>query len=427
MRTRRSACLGDIHLKRSLTDWLHWQESLHPRAIEMGLGRVGEVAHRLGLPDRHIRTLSVAGTNGKGSSATLAAGIYQAAGYRVGLYTSPHLLHYNERIAIDSAPMRDEDICRAFSAIEVARQEISLTYFEYGTLAALWLFREAQVDVQVLEVGLGGRLDAVNLVDADTTLITNIGLDHLDWLGPDRETIAVEKAGIMRSGRPAIYVDPEPVQVIADIAQEKAVPLRVLHQDFDYRIGNNGWDWLGHGESFAHLPMPGLGGEAQLRNAAGVIAAIRALDGVLPVSESSIRVALPKLQLAGRFQRIGPVILDVAHNAEAAGVLADNLAQENIKGRVFLILAMLADKPVEEFASVLAPHACEILVASLPGPRGLSGEVLSRRLKQVGIKALIHTDVPSALSAARQQMQEDDVIVVTGSFLTVAAAADVLI
>ena len=200
--------------ERTLADWLHWQESLHPRAIEMGLDRVHAVASRLKLPDPQIRTLTIAGTNGKGSSATLAAEIYRAAGYRVGLYTSPHLLQYNERVSINGRLASDAEFCRAFEAIEQARREVSLTYFEFGTLAALLLFREARVDVQVLEVGLGGRLDAVNLVDADCALITSIGLDHTDWLGSDRETIAVEKAGVMRSHKPAIYVDTHPTRAI---------------------------------------------------------------------------------------------------------------------------------------------------------------------------------------------------------------------
>ncbi|MDE0855560.1 MAG: Mur ligase family protein, partial [Nevskia sp.] len=191
----------------SLADWLAYQERTHPKAIELGLERTRAVARRLGLLPARAVTLTVAGTNGKGSSVTLAAGIYQAAGYRVGRFTSPHLLRYNERIAIDGVEASDDELCRAFAAIEQARAEIPLTYFEFGTLAALWLFQQAAVDVQVLEVGLGGRLDAVNIVDADCALITNIGLDHTDWLGPDRDSIGLEKAGIMRAGRPAVYAE----------------------------------------------------------------------------------------------------------------------------------------------------------------------------------------------------------------------------
>lgn len=412
--------------ERTLADWLRWQESLHPRAIEMGLERVRNVATRLRLPDQNICTLTVAGTNGKGSSSTLAAGIYQAAGYRVGLYTSPHLLRYNERISINGQTVGDADLCRAFETIEQSRKEISLTYFEYSTLAALWLFREASVDIQVLEVGLGGRLDAVNLVDADCALITNIGLDHTDWLGPDRETIAVEKAGILRRGKPAIYADAEPTLSISAIANQLMIPLQCIRREFDYRAGENSWDWQGMGQTIAALPLPSLKGEAQLRNAAGVIAAIKALDAILPVPESAIREALPQLKLLGRFQRIGQTILDVAHNAEAAEVLADNLRCEPSSGHIFLILAMLADKPVEKFANLLAPYVQEIAVAGLSGPRGLDGETLGERLRQAGIVSTIYADVASALKNVQSRITTDDLIVVTGSFFTVAAALEAL-
>jgi dihydrofolate synthase/folylpolyglutamate synthase len=412
--------------ERALADWLHWQESLHPRAIEMGLGRVCAVASRLELPDQQIRTLTVAGTNGKGSSATLAAEIYRAAGYRVGLYTSPHLLRYNERISINGKLASDAELCCAFEAIEQSRNEISLTYFEFGTLAALWLFREARVDVQVLEVGLGGRLDAVNLVDADCALITHIGLDHTDWLGADRETIAVEKAGVMRAGKPAIYVDEHPTHAITEISRLRSVPLQLLHREFDYRLGIDTWDWQAGGQTIAQLPWPGLKGEAQLRNAAGVIAAVRALTPVLPVQESAIREALPKLKLPGRYERIGQVILDVAHNTEAAEVLADNLRQVKSSGRIFLILAMLADKPVENFAKILAPCVQNIAVAGLHGPRGLSGEKLGQRLQHEKIATDIYPDVLTAFKSVQSQVTSEDLIVVTGSFLTVAAVMEVL-
>jgi dihydrofolate synthase/folylpolyglutamate synthase len=412
--------------ERTLDDWLRWQESLHPKAIEMGLERVREVAGRLGLPDSRIRTLIVAGTNGKGSSSTLAAGIYDAAGYSVGLYTSPHLLHYNERISINGKNVSDADLCHAFETIERSRKEVSLTYFEYGTLAALWLFREARVDIQVLEVGLGGRLDAVNLVDADCMLITNIGLDHTDWLGSDREAIAVEKAGILRTSKPAIYADTKPTQSILAIADRLAVPLECLHREFDYRAEKNSWDWQRMDQTITALPLPGLRGEAQVRNAAAVVTAVKALDVTLPVPESAIREALPKLKLRGRFQRIGQIILDVAHNAEAAEVLADNLRLEQNSGRIFLILAMLSDKPVERFAKILAPCVNEVVVAGLSGPRGLDGKTMGERLRQAGFVSTIHVHVASALRSVQARAMADDLIVVTGSFLTVAAAMEAL-
>lgn len=412
--------------EHTLADWLRWQENLHPRAIEMGLERVREVAQRLNLPDRRASTLTIAGTNGKGSCATLMSAIYQAAGYRVGLYTSPHLQRYNERIAVNGVAVDDADLCRAFAAIEQARHETLLTYFEFGTLAALWLFREARVDVQVLEVGLGGRLDAVNIVDADCALITNIGLDHTDWLGPDRESIAYEKAGILRASKPVIYADDMPTDTVIRVARRLAAPLMLLKRDFNVHADQQGWRWQGTGREINDLPLPGLRGAMQLRNAAAVIAAIETLQGILPVAESAMRHALPSLRLAGRFQRTGSVILDVAHNAEAAMVLADNLRTEKITGRIFLILAMLADKPAEAFAKILAPLASEIAVAGLPGPRGLSGAEMGRRLDQAGIESRVYQDVSTAFADVRRRVTGEDVVVVTGSFLTVAAVAEML-
>jgi dihydrofolate synthase/folylpolyglutamate synthase len=408
----------------TLADWLRWQESLNPRAIELGLERARAVAQRLGLLDFSRPTLTIAGTNGKGSSATLAALILQESSYRVGLFTSPHLLHYNERVAINGTPASDADLCRAFLAIEHARGDTRLTYFEFGTLAALWLFREAGVDAQVLEVGLGGRLDAVNIVDADVALITNIGLDHTDWLGPDRRSIGFEKAGILRSGRPAVCVDDAPPDTILQHAKAVMAPLLLLHRDFDFSAGANGWNWRGPGGDLHDLPMPGLRGAMQLRNAAGVIAALRQLS--LRVTEAAIRRALPALKLPARYQRIGDVVLDVAHNAEAAAVLADNLLAEHRDGRNLLVLGMLSDKPVEAVGHVLARCAQRVFVGTLPGPRGLSAGVLVQRLQGSGLDCIACADIPAAFAQARSEAQPGDWVVVTGSFLSVAAVAEIV-
>ena len=238
-----------------LAYWLAYQERTHPKAIDLGLERSRAVAQRLGLLPARATTLTVAGTNGKGSSVTLAAAIYQAAGYRTGRYTSPHLLRYNERVAIDGVEASDVALCRAFAAIEAARGDISLTYFEFGTLAALWLFREAGVEVQVLEVGLGGRLDSVNIVDADCALVTNIGLDHIDWLGSDRDSIGYEKAGIMRPGRPAVSVEDQPPRRLIEHAASIGAQLRRLGPDYDFaRHADGRWDWRGASERYAGLP-----------------------------------------------------------------------------------------------------------------------------------------------------------------------------
>jgi len=411
----------------SLADWLSYQERTHPKAIELGLERTRAVALRLGLLPAQSVTLTVAGTNGKGSSVTLAAAIYQAAGYRVGRFTSPHLLRYNERVAIDGVEVSDEALCRAFAAIETARAEIPLTYFEFGTLAALWLFHEAAVQVQVLEVGLGGRLDAVNIVDADCALVTNIGLDHTDWLGPDRDSIGFEKAGIMRAGKPAIYVETSPPQRLLQHAAAVGAPLALLGRDFAWtHNADRSWNWRGGTVAYAALPPPALAGEVQYRNAAGVLAAVNALQPLCPVNEAALRAALPALTLAGRYQRIGNTILDVAHNVESAEVLADNLRSERGPGKTWLVLGMLADKPVEAVCAVLAPLVQGTLFGGLPPPRGLDARSLQQRAAVAGLNGQVLDGVAEAYRAAQALAGPDDRILVCGSFLTVAAVADLL-
>lgn len=405
-----------------VADWLAWQERLHPQAIALGLARVAELAHRLGLPATGPLTLTIAGTNGKGSSATLAANICREAGYRTGLYTSPHLLRYQERIALDGECVSDDALCAAFAAIEKARGDVALTYFEFGTLAALWLFREWQVQVQVLEVGLGGRLDAVNLVDADASLVTNIGLDHLDWLGRDREAIAIEKAHIYRPRRPAICADPQPPASLLAHARGIAADFRLIDREFGYRIGSGTWSWSARERRLDELPLPGLLGPAQVRNAAGVLALLDALGSRLPIPETAIRSALPRLRLPGRFQMTGRHIFDVAHNAEAAAVLADNLRNEAVGCRVHLVLGMLSDKPVEAFCRALAPQLASARFTSLPPPRGLSGAELVQRAAATGLNGSGFASVRDALSDARAHAGAEDRILATGSFLTVAEA-----
>ena len=418
---------SDLPAARSLADWLTYQERTHPKAIELGLERTRVVAQRLGLLPAQALTLTVAGTNGKGSSVTLAADIYRAAGYRVGRFTSPHLMRYNERVAIDGIEASDEALCRAFAAIETARAEIPLTYFEFGTLAALWLFREAAVQVQVLEVGLGGRLDAVNIVDADCALVTNIGLDHTDWLGPDRDSIGYEKAGIMRAGKPAVYVEMAPPQRLLDHAAAVGAPLALLGHEFSYsRNADGSWNWQGDGRAYTALPAPALSGEVQYRNAAGVLAAITALQPLCPLTETFIRAALPAMALSGRYQRIGNTILDVAHNVESAGVLADNLRAERGSGKTWLVLGMLADKPVEEVCAVLAPLVQGAVFGGLPPPRGLDADALQQRAAAGGLKGQAAAGVVDAYRVAQSLAGPDDRILVCGSFLTVAAVADLL-
>lgn len=405
-----------------LDDWLRYQEGLHPTAIELGLNRVAGVADRLGLRQAPPVTLTVGGTNGKGSTTTLLSLIYREAGYRVGAYTSPHLFRYNERVAIDGQPVEDEALCLAFRAVETARAGESLTYFEFGTLAALWLFRKASVDVQVLEVGLGGRLDAVNILDADLALVTNIGLDHRDWLGPDREAIGREKAGIFRRGRAAICVDTDPPRSLLVSAEHLKIPLlRLDRDDFGYALEGSRWRWSGAGQQLRDLPLPGLAGEHQLLNAAGAIAAVQTLQSRLPVDEVAIRIALPALRLPGRLELHGDLLLDVAHNAEAAEVLAGYLRTQYPGRKLHWLVGMLSDKPVERIAEILAPHVAQAWAFDLPTPRGLAAGELVRRIHEAGLGGVACQDAATALRAARGQSVPGQPILACGSFLTVAA------
>lgn len=404
----------------SLEDWLRWQEALHPQAIALGLERVRAVAERLELPDSSIPTMTVAGTNGKGSCAALLSEIYRAAGYRVGTYTSPHLLRYNERVAVNGQAAADVELVQAFAAVEAARRNVPLTYFEFGTLAALHVFRQARVQVQVLEVGMGGRLDAVNIVDADCALITNIGLDHREFLGSDREQIGYEKAGVLRQNRPAVSADPDPPAVIRRQADLMGASLWQINEHYRYRIAADAWHWQGPQRQYKKLPPPGLGGDAQYRNAAGVLAVVDRMRDRLPVPETAVRSGLVRLCLPGRFERRGRVILDVAHNVEAAQVLADNLRPMSTSG-FRVVLGMLSDKPVEQFCAVLASLTRKFYAGGLPPPRGLGGADLALLAGSSGREVEAFPTVEQAFRKAQADCMPDDHLVVCGSFLTVAA------
>lgn len=408
-----------------LDHWLAWQEQLHPTRIDLGLERVRQVALRLSLLPATCTTLSFAGTNGKGSSAVLAAEIYRAAGYRTGCYTSPHLLHYNERVNIHGQPVTDAALCEAFHAVEKARADISLTYFEFGTLAALWLFRQAQVHIQVLEVGLGARLDAVNIVDADCAVVTSIGLDHVDLLGPDRESIGREKGAIYRADRPAVCADRDPPPSIIHAGRRSRFVR--IGTDFDGLPDSvnpeNRWHWYGWRSRYENIPLPALPGEKQLDNAAGVLAAIESLQALRPVSRDAIESGLRRVRLPGRLEHRGDLLLDVGHNGEAIQALARHIQRQQLVPRA-VVIGMMHDKPVEKVATLLAGLCDAIYAAGLPPPRGLPGPALAARLATGGIKARSCADVPAALSAARAQTSGFGPIVVCGSFKTVAAAIE---
>ena len=410
-----------------LADWLTWQDSLHPSKIDLGLERVVAVARRLEVLQPGYRVVTVAGTNGKGSSVALLEAIYRSAGYRTGSYTSPHLLRYNERIRIDGREVDDAALCAAFERVDQARDGVSLTYFEFGTLAALLLFDTAGLDIALLEVGMGGRLDAVNIIDADVALVTSIGIDHSAWLGNDRETIGREKAGIFRAGRPAVCSDPSPPTSLRQHAAGIGAHCYALGVDFTRTRAGQHWNWRGWHAAHDALPLPALAGEWQLDNAAGVLAVVDLLDAHLPVSRDALEQALRTVRLAGRFQvfpGMPQVILDVAHNPDSAVMLSRQLRASPVAGRTWLVLGMLVDKDVAAFAAALDGCIDCWCLAGLAVTRGLPAEVLAQRIAMPGKHREIRLfdTVTAALAQALELAAPADRIVVSGSFITVGEA-----
>lgn len=414
----------------SLAGWLDWQSRLHPRDIELGLDRVQEVWSALGAPRPAGRVLTVAGTNGKGSSVAFADAMLRAGGYRCGCYTSPHLQHYSERIRIDGAAVDDAALCAAFERVDRARQDVPLTYFEFGTLAALLMFAEARLDAVVLEVGLGGRLDAVNVIDPDAALITAIGLDHQAWLGEDREAIGREKAGILRPGIHAVFSAPDMPASIGQRAGELGTRLLVAGRDYRVTPGADAWSLQGAGITRRALPLPAMRGRRQIDNAAGVLVALQGLADRLPLDQQAVRAGLLDARLPGRFDvRPGSPtwVLDVAHNPQAAANLSEMLGDLFSRGRRIAVLGMLDDKDVRGVAAALRQRFDVWHLADLSAqPRGLSAEALARDLAPVVADCPVHRhpDVAAALSAVAAAAADDDLVVVFGSFLTVGAAMD---
>lgn len=410
-------------MPRSLGEWLTHLEQLHPSAIELGLARVDAVKERLRLHPP-FPVITVGGTNGKGSTCAMLESILDAAGYRVGCYTSPHLLHYNERVRLSGRQADDDSLCRAFAAVEAARDDISLTYFEFGTLAAMWLFLEQQVEVAILEVGLGGRLDAVNIFDSDCAIVTSIDLDHMDYLGDDREAIGREKAGIFRTARPAVSADPDPPHSLLQHAEDTAAGLMQLGRDFGAEAQQGQWLFWSLGGWRLTLPYPSLRGTYQIGNACACLAALESLKNKLPVSPQDIRRGLLEATVPGRFQVLPgkpALILDVAHNPHAARALASNLRQMWCGGRTIAVFAMLADKDIAGVIAALREEVDLWLVAGIVHARGAAAAELQDRLMHAGIKA-VH-DFPDIAAAYRHACQiagEDDRIVAFGSFHTVA-------
>lgn len=411
---------------RDLAGWLAHLEGLHPREIELGLDRVRAVYEAMGQPRPAHQAITVAGTNGKGSSVAFLEAILVAAGRRVGSYTSPHLWRYNERVRLNGVPVDDVALCAALARVEQARGDISLSYFEFGTLAALDLFNRADLDVAVLEVGLGGRLDAVNVVDTDIALITTIDLDHTDWLGPHRDSIAREKAGISRATRPLICADPAPPAGL--LQHGLGTPRWLAGTDFRIHEARDGrWDFRSAAGDWSDLPPPALYGAHQYRNAAGALAALMQLPTGLRPDRAAVVQGLQAARLAGRLDhRPGAVtrIFDVAHNPAGAQVLADYLATLPASGMRRTILGVLQDKDAEAMIAALAPHTDRWYVLDLPGPRGGRALWLADAIARLAPESPIQQfkNPADAYHAAMIDSQPGDRVVVTGSFLTVALA-----
>ena len=374
---------------KTLQEWLDFCERLHPVTIDMGLERVREVAGRLSLRF-DCPVITVAGTNGKGSTCAMLEAILLQAGYRTGVYTSPHLVHFEERCRLSGQSASSEALAEAFAAVDAARGEVSLTYFEFSTLAILWLMARANLDAVILEVGLGGRLDAVNIVDADCAVITSIDLDHMAILGHDRETIGREKAGIMRAGRPVVVSDPVPPQSVVDHAQALGADLWRFGRDFNFSGDKQQWAWAGRGRRYSGMAYPALRGANQLVNASGVLAALEALRQRIPVTAQAVRNGLAMVELPGRFQIVPgePVlVLDVAHNPHSVGALFANLDAMGFYPCTHLVFGAMADKDLETMLQRMAPLADRWYFCDLPTPRAESAQALAGRWRALGLRA----------------------------------------
>lgn len=411
----------------TLSDWLSWLETLSAKEIDLGLDRVQSVLEHLSL-DLPANVLLVAGTNGKGSSVAMIDALLADAGYRVGAYTSPHILRYNERIAVGGVPVADETIIAAFERVEASRYGVPLTYFEYGTLAAMVVFAELKLDVWVLEIGLGGRLDACNAIEPTASLITNVSLDHCDWLGDDVETIALEKAGVMRKGVPTVFGSRDMPRSLLDQAEACGAELLRVGRDFDYEYGSDGeWTWTGCEATRPSLPRIGLQGEFQVGNAAAVLALIEAAGLNKALDAERLERVLPAVTLSGRLQAIHAAgndwLLDVAHNPAGAAALAKTLAQQNVPGRTWAIAGILDDKDVEGIATVLNGVVDYWIAVTASSPRGVPAAELARRIANACDRPCrIGESIDDAMDYARRHASENDRILVTGSFYLVGPA-----
>ncbi len=412
----------------SLTEWLTWQESLHPLPIDLGLERVKRVFEKL-LPNYKNQkppTITVAGTNGKGSTVAYLQEFYFASGHKVGAYTSPHILRYNERIKINGKSVSDALICAAFEQIDKARGNISLSYFEFSTLAALLIFLQENVAIQILEVGLGGRLDAVNIVDTDIAIVTSIAIDHVEYLGQTRDEIGLEKAGIFRPNTPAIISELNPPASLLRYAYEKNVLLLQLGKTFFYEKHGETWSWQGLSQTISDLPNPALKGNHQFRNASAAIFATQCLSNDLPISESSLKMGLKNVKLAGRFQLIegeNPILLDVGHNPQAVQTLVDYVNENFENHCIHAIFSIMKDKDIARVLELMKPVVTNWFFAPLPqNPRAISEDKMRENFAQCNILTanLGFKNFAEAFLAAKNNAKSGDLILVFGSFFLVS-------
>ena len=415
----------------TLDDWLAHCERLHPKEIDMTLARVQQMRERLGLKFE-APVVMVAGTNGKGSTCAMLESIALRAGYRVGLYIKPHLVHFQERCRVGGEPVKAESLIPFFEIIEKARGEVALTYFEFTTLAIMLRLASEPLDLVILEVGLGGRLDAVNCIDADCAVITSIDLDHTEYLGPDRESVGREKAHIMRPGRPVVVSDPVPPASIAAHAASVGADLRQLGKDFTYSGDRQQWQWSGRAKRFSGMAYPALRGVNQLLNAAGVLAVFEALYERLPISAQAVRTGLAMVELPGRFQVLPgqpALVLDVAHNPHAVAALAQNLDQMGFFPRTHVVFGAMADKDLPAIFRKISPlvdawHFCDLAI-----PRAAKASALAEQFRTLckdeflktppEVAVYEHADPLTALAAAAAAADPADRILVFGSFFTV--------
>ena len=414
----------------TLSEWLVWQKDSHVRTIDLSLDRV-QIVHA-GMQIGHKPfTITVSGTNGKGSSVAFLDAILRREGYKVGTYTSPHIVNYNERIRINGVPVDDKAICSAFERVDAVRSDISLSFFEFGTLAALDIFSQHQVDVQLLEVGLGGRLDAVNVVDADIPILSNIAIDHVYWLGKTRDQISLEKAGIMRTGVPAVIGDPEPPDVLIEWAVRHAVPVSLLGKDYNFKCHAHRWSWQGNNQHYRYLPFPGLRGPHQFQNAAAVLQALSLVADRIPVSEQSIRDGVEQVMLPGRFQLIEmdgingdpAVLIDVAHNPQSAALLAQNIKQYYPDRRVLALFSVMADKDITEIVGHMKGWVEKWYPVALEIERAASTEEIIAVLLDCGVRDFKEQlkNFDEAWNAAVDDVNSNnDIILIFGSFFLVS-------